>query len=84
MGKSTEPLKTRQYVTAETLTGHLQDDTGHATLNLLTINVLTIFRVRKTPTLKTVKRLFHSDLQVTQIVTATRGDDYTILYDCIL
>ena len=68
MGKSTEPLKTRQYVTAETLTRHLQSRTGRATRILLSINTLALFRVAKYTTLKSVKWLLFSDLQVTQNV----------------
>ena len=66
MGKSTEPLKTRQYVTAETLTRHLQSRTGCATRILLSISALGIFRVAKYTTLKSTKWLLFSDLQVTQ------------------
>ena len=70
MGKSTDPLKTRQYVTAETLTRRLRDayspDTGRATRILLYINALTLFRVAKYTTLKSAKWLLFSDLQVTQ------------------
>ena len=78
MGKSTEPLRTRQYGTAEnasirnrgdaykTLTVPIQDDTGRATRILLYINALGIFRVAKYTTLKSVKWLLFSDLQVTQ------------------
>ena len=64
MGKSTEPLKTRQYVTAETLTNVYHCRIHDATRKLLTINVLGVFRVVKTPTLKTVKYLSLSNLQV--------------------
>ena len=68
MGKSTEPLKTRQYVTAETLTRHLQSRTGCATRILLSISALGIFRVAKYTTLKSVKWLLFNDLQVAQNV----------------
>ena len=66
MDKSTEPLKTRQYVTAETLTYTEQPDTGRATRILLYISALGIFRVAKYTTLKSTKWLLFSDLQVTQ------------------
>ena len=71
MGKSTEPLKTRQYVTAETLTRHLQSRTGRATRILLSINTLALFRVAKYTTLKSVKWLLFSDLQVAQNISET-------------
>jgi len=58
--------KTRQYVTAETLTRHLQSRTGRATRILLFINALALFRVAKYTTLKSTKWLLFSDLQVTQ------------------
>ena len=64
MGKSTEPLKTRQYVTAETLTGGGLLHTGRATRITLAISALGIFRVVKTTTLISVKQLIHSNLQV--------------------
>ena len=67
MGKSTEPLKTRQYITAETLTVPIQDDTGRATRILLYISALALFRVAKYTTLKSTKWLLFSDLQVTQM-----------------
>ncbi len=66
MGKSTEPLKTRQYVTAETLTRRLQSRAGRATRILLYISALGIFRVAKYTTLKSVKWLLFSNLQVAQ------------------
>ena len=66
MGKSTEPLKTRQYATAETLTRRLQSRAGRATRILLYISALGIFRVAKYITLKSAKWLLFSDLQVTQ------------------
>ena len=44
----------------------LQDDTGRATSKSLSNKELTIFRVDIFTTLKTVKRLSHNDLQVTQ------------------
>ncbi len=68
MGKSTDPLKTRQYVTAETLTYTEQPDTGRATRILLYISALSIFRVAKYTTLKSTKWLLFSDLLVTQNV----------------
>ena len=73
MGKSTEPLRTRQYVTAETLTlvNFFQDDTGRATRILLYINALALFRVTKYTTLKSVKWLLFSDLQVAQNISET-------------
>ena len=52
MGKSTEPLKTRQYVTAETLTRREQDDAFGAPCKVLSINNIAIFRVTKIPTPK--------------------------------
>ena len=55
MSKSTEPLKTRQYVTAETLTYTEQPRTIRATRILLPINALALFRVAKYTTLKSVK-----------------------------
>ena len=55
MSKSTEPLKTRQYVTAETLTYTEQPDTGRATRIPLYISALGIFRVAKYTTLKSAK-----------------------------
>ena len=60
--------KTRQYVTAETLTRHLQSRTGRATRILLSISALGIFRVAKYTTLKSVKWLLFNDLQVAQNV----------------
>ena len=68
MGKSTEPLKTRQYVTAETLTNFFQDDTRGAARKLLIITALTVFRVVKIPTLKMPKLLLLSGLQVARAV----------------
>ena len=65
MGKSTEPLKTLQYVTAETLTAPTR-----ATRILLSINALALFRVAKYTTLKSVKWLLFSDLQVAQNVSS--------------
>ena len=52
MGKSTEPLKTRQYVTAETLTVLLSDDTEGAARKTLALNKIAIFRVVVLVTLK--------------------------------
>ena len=70
MGKSTDPLKTRKYVTAETLTDTYSPDTGRATRILLSINALALFRVAKYTTLKSAKWLLFSDLQVTQNVSS--------------
>ncbi len=70
MGKSTDPLKTRKYVTAETLTRHLQSRTRHATRILLYISALGIFRVAKYTTLKSAKWLLFSNLQVAQNVSS--------------
>ena len=55
MGKSTEPLKTRQYVTAETLTKRrawLKRSARGATRNNLIFNDVCIFRVGDPVTLK--------------------------------
>ena len=64
MGKSTEPLKTRQYVTAETLTRLRNPVVNGAARKLLIITALGIFRVVKIPTLKMPKSLLLSGLQV--------------------
>ena len=78
MDKSTEPLKTRQYVTAETLTYTEQPDTGRATRILLYISALGIFRVAKYTTLKSTKWLLFSDLQVTQKKMSETGTELDI------
>ena len=44
MGKSTEPLKTRQYVTAETLTLREEENVFSATRKSLIITALGIFQ----------------------------------------
>ena len=67
MGKSTEPLKTRQYVTAETLTIVLKKVYRHwpecATCKLLFIKHLTKIRVVVFATLKTFNMLTHNQLR---------------------
>ena len=69
MGKSTEPLKTRQYVTAETLTQVYHYCIHDAMLKSLIINTIGVFRVGVFTTLKTVKLLSLSSLQVTPRVS---------------
>ena len=63
MGKSTEPLKTRQDVTAETLTFFSGRYIGGTARKLLIITALGVFGVAKTPTLKMPKCLLLSGLQ---------------------
>ena len=67
MGKSTEPLKTRQYVTAETLTIVLKKVYRHwpagATCKLLFIKHLTEIRVVVFATLKMLNILTHNQLR---------------------
>ena len=70
MGKSTEPLKTRQYVTAETLTNFFQDDTFCATCKLLNSNHLALFRVVYFVTLKMPKALIYSRIRVARPVSS--------------
>ena len=60
MGKSTEPLKTRQYVTAETLTVYPILAQLRAMRKLLIVTTLGVFRVAKIPTLKMPKELIYS------------------------
>ncbi len=70
MGKSTEPLKTRQYVTAETLNIVLKKDNQHwpagATCKSLFIKHLTKIRVVIFATLKTLNMLMHNQLRGAQ------------------
>lgn len=69
MGKSTIPLKTRQYVTAETLTIILKKVYQYwhwpagATCKLLFIKHLTEIRVVIFTTLKTLNMLMHNQLR---------------------
>ena len=67
MGKSTEPLKTRQDVTAETLNIVLKKVNQHwpagATCKSLFIKHLTEIRVVVFATLKTLNALIHSQLR---------------------
>ena len=67
MSKSTEPLKTRQYVTAETLTIVLKKVNQHwpagATCKLLFIKHLTEIRVVVFATLKMLNMLTHKQLR---------------------
>ena len=67
MGKSTEPLKTRQYVTAETLTIVLKKVYRHwparATCKLLFIKHLTEIGVVVFATLKMLNALIHNQLR---------------------
>ncbi len=67
MGKSTEPLKTRQYVTEETLTIVLKKVYRHwparATYKLLFIKHLTEIRVVVFATLKMLNMLTYNRLR---------------------
>ena len=67
MGKSTEPLKTRQHVTAETLTIILKKVYQYwpagATCKLLFIKHLTEIRVVIFTTLKMLNALIHNQLR---------------------
>ena len=64
MGKSTEPLKTRQDVTAETLTKVSVSAFCSATCKLLCVSCLTEIRVVVFATLKTPKALIVSGICV--------------------
>ena len=63
MGKSTEPQKASIRNRGD---AYSPDDTRRATRILLYINALALFRVAKYTTLKSVKWLPFSDLQITQ------------------
>ncbi len=69
MGKSTEPLKTRQYVTAETLTKVSVSAFCSATCKLLCISCLTEIRVVVFTTLKMPKALIASRISVAHPVS---------------
>jgi len=60
MGKCTEPPKTRQYVTAETLTWVVMRSTCSVTCKWLCIRYLTEIRVVVFTTLKMPKVLMYS------------------------
>ncbi len=77
MGKSTEPLKTRQYVTAETLTKKTNPGID-AARKALFINKISVFRVAISSTLKTLKLLWQSLLRAALNLFQTAGTDESV------
>ena len=82
MGKSTEPLKTRQYVTVETLTIILKKVYQYwpagATCKLLFIKHLTEIRVVVFATLKMLNALINSQLRGAHIFNGLSNFRFSI------